>query len=229
MVLSPVRRCAEQTIRTVKASSCSAMMLLLHQVSVCSQGQKQYAVNCTMASSGWYAACKRDVIGYRFTGHSAKIACLVASNANSDSFETEREEPRVTGVCLAEDIFSLLSDLPPLLPRDWRDRVPPPRCLIIQLLPQQTNVPQKLAFLFIWHFETSLQKKAQRKLVKNRLFSLWRCYLAMGGGGWFINLFSFTNCSTKQSWAAFLLFSADTPRSICIQNSNMPWILLEGK
>lgn len=52
MVLSPVRRCAEQTIRTVKASSCSAMMLLLHQVSVCSQGQKQYAVNCTMASSG---------------------------------------------------------------------------------------------------------------------------------------------------------------------------------
>lgn len=108
------------------------MMLLLHQVSVCSQGQKQYAVNCTMASSGWYAACKRDVIGYRFTGHSAKIACLVASNANSDSFETGREEPRVTGVCLAEEIFSLLSDLPPLLlPRDWSDRVALPRCLIV--------------------------------------------------------------------------------------------------
>lgn len=39
----------------------------LHLVSVCSQGQKQYAVNCTTASSSWYAACKRDVIAYRFT------------------------------------------------------------------------------------------------------------------------------------------------------------------
>lgn len=69
-----------------------------------------------MASSGWYAARKRNVIGYRFTGGNAKIACLVASNANSDGFETGREQPRVTGVCPAEDVFSLLSDLLPLLP-----------------------------------------------------------------------------------------------------------------
>lgn len=128
---SPARLCIERSIRTMKASSCSAMMLLLHQASVCSRGQKQYAVNCATASSGWYAACKRDVIGYRFTGHSAKIACLVASNANSDSFQTGREEPRVTAVCLAEDVFSLLSDLAPLLPRDGSDRVALLRCLII--------------------------------------------------------------------------------------------------
>lgn len=53
--------------------------------------------------------------------HNAKIACLVAPNANSDSFETGREERGVTGVCLGEDIFPLRSDLPPLLPRDGRD------------------------------------------------------------------------------------------------------------
>lgn len=188
---SPARLCIERSIRTMKASSCSAMMLLLHQVSVCSQGQKQYAVNCTTASSGWYAACKRDVIGYRFTGHSAKIACLVASNANSDSFQTGLEEPRVTPVCLAEDVFSLLSDLAPLLPRDRSDRVALPRCLIIQLLVRQTNAPQKLTLLFIWHFETSLQKKAQRKLVKQPLFVLY------GKWGGLLLCSSLTICSSK--------------------------------
>lgn len=97
----------------MKALSRSAVMLLLHSVCLL-PGPKTICCKLYHGSSGWYAACKRDVIGYRFMGHSAKIACLLPSNANSDSFETGREEPRVTGVFLAEDIFSLLSDLPPL-------------------------------------------------------------------------------------------------------------------
>lgn len=59
---------------------------------VCVRGQKQYAVNCAAASSGRCAACERDVMGYRFLGHSAKIACLPPSpDATTDSFSTGRQ------------------------------------------------------------------------------------------------------------------------------------------
>lgn len=75
-------------------------------------------------------------------------------------------------------------------------------------------------------FETSLQKKAQRKLVKQPLFIM---VVLFGNEGGLLICSSFTICSTKQSWAAILLFSADMPPSICIQKCNMPWILLEGK
>lgn len=150
-------------------------------------------------------------LGIDSRGRGAKIACLVASNANSDSFQTGREEPRVTGCvsCRGYLLSALWSPPPhPSSSPEIGATESPYRVALSYNYPSSRLMRLRSSpSLFIWHFETSLQEKGTKKTCKTASFHSGAVIWKWGG---LINLFQFHHFAALNKVGLPFFFSALT-------------------
>lgn len=114
------------------------------------------------------------------------------------------------GVCLAEDIFSLLSDLPPhpsSSPEIGATESPYRVALSYNYPSSRLMRLRSSPSLFIWHFETSLQEKGTKKTCKTASFHSGAVIWKWGG---LINLFQFHHFAALNKVGLPFFFSALT-------------------